>query len=221
MTSSPEHTTLFISRRLTEKSPLRGLLLRDKILIDDQALIQYEGLSFDPPQTVWVFFYSKTGVKYFLKQCGSQVDRYRYIAFGAATQRYCKDHGIHALSADADVAKALRLIRDHDCLGDITFICGDQSLKSVHKDLEPHQIEELVIYTAFYKQDVTLGHYDYAILTSPNNAKCFFALGGSANIYIAIGPTTQQEFYHRGIDAHIPSVPSEEAILTLVQRLME
>jgi len=138
----------------------------------DESLITFTKVGWEVPDTRWLFFYSKTGVR------------------------------------------TLELLDVYDCKEDITFVCGRQSLRSVHghPSLSSFHLRECVIYDQSLREDISSATFDLAIMTSPLNFEAFAKAKRTASTYMAIGDTTAAALHKQGIAPLIAASPSEDGI---------
>lgn len=187
------------------------------------SLLEFSKLDFELPESDYLFFYSKSGVRYFFEYYNQlKADRkYKVICFGPETAKYCKQFMEVSFHGDGTPGKALKIIKDN--LGDhsIAFVCGRRSLRSVHKFMEEPRIQECVVYDSNPKRDIVLGKFDLAILTSPLNAISFINNGGRALHYISIGSTTAKQFEQLNISSLQSKVPSESGLADSLRLLLE
>jgi len=204
--------TIFISRALDSDSPIRKVSEDQEVAVVDESLITFTKVSWEVPDTTWLFFYSKTGVRMFNEVCPSH--HYKILTYGQATAKLHAQYGAVEAHAAASTDKALELLDIHDCKEDITFVCGRQSLRSVHHhpSLKDLHLRECIIYDQSLREGIPSAKYDLAILTSPLNFEAFAKAGRSATTYIAIGATTAAALQSKGVESIIADSPSEEGI---------
>lgn len=216
---------LFISRSLTSDSILAHYLRDLKVEVTARSLIHFSAMPFVLPEVDWLFFYSKSGVKYFFQQIDpdSVASTYNIAAFGPATAsllRQCLGRAIEFEGSGnaKDVTPVLLGLIQQDSIG---FVCGTNSLHSVQQ-LLPSSISHHTI--TVYDNQVQLHHppsqYDIAILSSPMNATGFFESGCQALQYISIGPTTTDAIASYGHMARTAARPQEAALKELLKTLI-
>lgn len=186
--------SVFISRSLTAASRIKALLESNSINYTAQSLIHFKPLQFDRPDTDWIFFYSKSGVKYFVQEVGRSIDNYKVGIFGTATARYFSDLTGRSANYVGNVDKVrvaqelVELIEDDE----ITFVVGRKSLRSVQNVLSESGVgwSEVVVYDHRPRTNIQLSYVDIAVLTSPMNVEAFALNHAGTEIIIAIGNTT-------------------------------
>jgi len=178
----------------------------------DESLITFTKVGWEVPDTRWLFFYSKTGVRMFNEVCSSH--HYKVLTYGKATAELHARYGAVIAHASADTTRALELLDVYDCKEDITFVCGRQSLRSVHghPSLSSFHLRECVIYDQSLREDISSATFDLAIMTSPLNFEAFAKAKRTASTYMAIGDTTAAALHKQGIAPLIAASPSEEGI---------
>lgn len=212
-----EQKTVFISRTLSEQSPIRTLLEAEKKTFHDESLIDFSPILFELPKTEWLFFYSKSGVKFFFEQYPLAVHKnFKIGCFGPSTASYCKEHHKVTFHGNSEKETCLKLIQEHVEENDITFICGRHSLRSV-QSLSEQVFQETIVYDHSIRERRALGSYHIAILTSPMNVASFIRNEGHADKYISIGSTTAETMVKSNLSPLIAPYPSEEGIAQLLK----
>ena len=186
--------------------------------LEAASLITFTKVAWEIPETRWLFFYSKTGVRMFNEICSSH--HYKVLTYGGATAAYHLKHGPVIDHSDADTEQALALLELYNCKEDITFICGRQSLRSVHghPSLSSYHLRECIVYDQHLREDITQAAYDLAIMTSPLNYRAWANAGSTATTYMAIGTTTAATLQQQGIQPIIADTPNEAGIAAAVGR---
>ena len=213
--------SLFVSRSLDESSPIKKIANKSRLHVKDDSLIDFRDLPFSLPKNRILFFYSRQGIESFVRGIHNDLSGYRAICFGDKTAAYCMNYMPVIASTNASPSYALQTIKHAATSEKVTFICGKHSLRSVHGMLDKDQYEECVVYDHQPKQGMTLGKFSVAILTSPMNVKAFFINQGSADHYIAIGPTTGRSLSEYSIDHILAREPSEEAMADTLSELLK
>ncbi len=206
---------LFISRYLDTHSPI-NFLVEKNFVITAESLIEFDVVSVQQPTTDWVFFYSKKGIDCYFDQHLEILDHQRVACFGEQTALYLTYRtSINAHFVGTGEAHTTRdKWRASDLKGSICFVRGELSRRSIIDELKSdHTIQELVIYRQRIKQITLSKEYDIAVLTSPLNVQGFFANGGNASHFIAIGPTTADELMRYNKHVIIAASPSESSLL--------
>jgi len=221
---------VFISRSLAVDSPIRGVIAeyksryseREDVELVAESLITFTKVAWEVPMTRWLFFYSKTGVRMFNEVCSSH--HYKVLTYGGATADYHRtynggygpvvDHG------GADTEQALALLELYDCGEDITFVCGRQSLRSVHEhsSVKSDHFRECIVYDQHLREDIIPSSYDLAVITSPLNYSAWANAGSRAETFVAIGATTAAVLEEHGENVIVADAPSEAGIAATVGR---
>lgn len=218
-------TSILVTRSLEDSSSIMKLTSTMAINIEGLSLIEFEAVEFEIPDTEWLYFYSKTAVKHFLAKCA--LSHYKVASFGQETGKYISRYAPVAFQSNADTATAIDQINRDDLASKMTFVCGEQSLRSVQKALAV-KTQELIVYNQKIKEDLALSNYDIAVMTSPLNVKSFFQNGGKAERYVAIGKTTATALmgydaaygsgYH--LNPKVAEKPSEEYLTKAIREVI-
>ena len=204
-------TSIFVSRHLEASSSIKKIGKKYNLHLSDRSLLRFSSVDFEVPDTKWLFFYSKTGVKYFSNYCS--LAHYKIGCYGPATASYCMTYAPVTFQCDADTQKGIQQIERCINNEDLTFVVGRQSLRSLQKALPSTSAhKEVIVYDQSKAVGIDLIRYDIAILTSPMNVESFFQNEGAATKYIAIGQTTGAALKKRKIDPIIANSPSEDGI---------
>lgn len=227
---------VFISRDLDSKSIFAKMLGKTDVEIHDLSLIEFERLPFKKtPPTVWTFFYSKQGIRYFFETINSnayltgtrmrmprKITIPKYAVFGKASAKFLKDtQGIEAdfvgTGDPETTAKAfLKKAKGRKTL----FIRGQQSRRSVQELLDGAiESDELVVYNNQARKKFKIPACDYLVFTSPLNVETYYKRykPKKKQTVIAIGATTAEALLKAGINKMIiASQPSEQKLAEIV-----
>ena len=218
--------SVFISRDLSEDSPLTSILKTAGLKVSGQSLIQFSLLAFESlPDCDWIFFYSSNGVRYFFQgleelQCHLP-EQIQLAAMGKGTGRALKSLGYSPdFIGDGKPDATARFFLQAAESQRVLFARAFNSAKSVQNLLAPYiNIIDLPVYKNEIKKDLHLPEMDYVILTSSMNVDAYFQqkTSGDNKTYIAIGKPTALR-YARWIEqeVYIPDAPSEKALARLV-----
>ena len=183
---------IFISRELDQKSPFKKALSHVSVDIDDQSLIFFSSVEFKQVSSNWLFFYSKTGIQYFLSQGGSSIKK-KIGTFGPSTADYffrttSQKVDFIGTGERHDVAdKFEKTIGSEKVL----FIVGQNSLRSVQKILNNDHHQEIIVYDNRPKTEFNISEPDIAVFTSPMAVNTYFyKYPDRHHLNIAIGNTT-------------------------------
>lgn len=219
--------SVFISRNLTNQSDFKAILERKGWEVTGTSLIDFTPADFDfVPKTDWIFFYSKKGIQFFLKDLTyltTQIDLnlVRIGTIGEATANSLRENGItpHFIGSgnpDTTASQFLNLAKGNSVL----FPRALNSKQSIEKKLL-HQIKcyTLVVYINLPKTDCRMLSQQLLVFTSPLNVEAYF------NKYrvkphqkiVAIGETTAAALKQFGMDeVAIPSRSTEKALANKV-----
>ena len=185
-------TKVFISRKLGPDSPFKKGLDPTLVEIIDFSLIQFSPLDFDQLESQWLFFYSKSGVKYFIDQKGD-FQNLNIATFGPATAKYFqnktgKEVDFIGSGFKEDVAQKFEQILEKDrCL----FVVGKNSLRSVQKLIQSKNHEEVIVYNNNPLKRFEIENPAIAVFTSPMAVETYFDKYKSRDhTNVAIGATT-------------------------------
>ncbi len=221
--------SIFISRHLEENSILWRLKDQGHTIIN-QSLIEFSPISYTLPKHFdWLFFYSKNGLKYGLKnEALKEIIKTKKIAcFGPSVAKYylktCK--GMAQLmgsgKASTMTSSCLEAFKNQKVL----FLQANNSLSSIQKRIE-QQIDCTSIAVYDNKPIVKFDHpgSDILIFTSPLNVASYlnqFPSYSKDVKTICIGKTTASYLLKKtNIEATIPKAPNEIEILNAVQKIL-
>lgn len=209
--------TIFVSRPLESNSNIKIYLKSIHVEFEAISLIDFSQTPFLLPNTDWLFFYSKSGVRFFFDQLNQKIDLsiYKYASFGVSTGKYLEKQIGRALdySGNSNATQVAEALTKKSKKETICFVVGENSLRSI-QSLLPVEInkKEIVVYKNQPRTTLELHHFDIAIITSPMNATTFLKSGGSADHYISIGNTTSEVLKSLNINSSIAKSPSEIGI---------
>ncbi len=196
------------------------MLTSNAIEIYNMSLIKFSPLPYNDLKADWIFFYSKTAVKYFLEQNG-EIKARKVATFGAATAKYLSDK--YAITVNfigtgerQNVAKKFKaIIGDSTCL----YIVGKNSIRSIQILLKNKCNKEIIVYNNVPKTDFNVPIPDIAVFTSPMAVSTYYKKFSSREHFnIAIGPTTLQGLKKIGkTNNKMASEPTEKAMAKEVQ----
>jgi len=208
-------TKVFISRELGLESAFREKIDERQVKIIDELLIEFSPIPFEDIHSEWIFFYSKTGIDYYL--CNkNHVDHPKVAAFGPATaEHFTHKTGIKVDFTGSgerhDVAEKFKLEEGYEsCL----FIVGKNSFRSVQKILNIDNHQEIVVYDNTPKMGFKIEEPSLAVFTSPMAVETYFThYPDRSHPNIAIGNTTAKTISDMGYHlASIADVPSESSL---------
>lgn len=212
---------IFISRPLKEGSPF--LSLKEKgIEIIDLSLIRFSMIPIvDYPQTDWIFFYSKNGVKYFFEQESfSTSNQYAVMGPGTAGTFFSITGHSPKYTGQGDPHLIADQFIKFESSKSILFVKAKSSKDSVRNLIKEHlSCHDIIVYDNVIKNSDLIPSCDMLVFTSPKNAEAYF----SSRHYndekvIALGKTTESYLkQHIGINAFYCKRPSEENLFKLVK----
>ena len=217
---------VFISRTLTEKSAFKTELEAQGFKTDGSSMVKFSSMDFnlDAPCD-WLFFYSKTAVKYFFKKIKPEQIKDKKIAtFGSSTAKALNEHNLkadfHGKGDSTAVAKEFLAIAKGQT---IAFPRAKNSLKSVQtKIADKAKIVDLLVYKNVAKKEVPSSDADYLVFTSPLNARTYFKHHKIQNKQqvIAIGKTTGEALISltKG-KVYVSDISTEQNLVKMVSRV--
>lgn len=206
---------IFVSRHLEDDSPLLLFCQINGFEILHESLLKFSPIPFDKiPKGDWLFFYSKSGIKYFTQQLTDEhtIEGYKIACYGPSTSALWKSTmgTIPAFTGDgkplnvpADFMKILQLTDS------VVFIRALHSKMAVQRAIEKDiSCTDIIAYQNTQRHDVDLdGLFDIALLTSPMNADAFFeSKPGYTGQIITLGTTTSD---HISLTHQKESLPAD------------
>jgi len=216
----------FITRTLTDKNVFKTALEAQGFTTEGASMVKFSGLDFkmDKPCD-WLFFYSKTAVKYFFQKVKPEQIKDKKIAtFGSSTAKALETHGLkadfHGKGDSTAVAKQfLEMAKGKT----IAFPRADNSLKSIQKKIaNKTNILDIPVYTNVPKDATQASDAEFLCFTSPLNAKTYFENHAPKDNQklIAIGNTTGQTLVTLTKNkVYISDITSEENLAKMVNRV--
>ncbi len=194
-----EQPRIFLSRHLDHDSPFRSLAESGEIGMVAQSLLLFSPVHFRTiPKGDWLFFYSKSGVKYFLDQLSTlvQIASYQIACYGPSTARLWSkmaDRDPDFIGDGKPAHVPTDFVRHIQAADTVVFVRAANSRMTVQRAIEDQIVcQDMIAYRNEQRQDVDIhGHFDCALLTSPLNADAFLqqAVGFKGDI-ITLGSTT-------------------------------
>lgn len=212
----------FISRHLTESSPFRERLATLGWEVVGCSLVKFQPLPFGPlPTADWVFFYSKTAVRFFLEGLGGPPpSALRWAALGQGTAAAMLEAGLRVDftgtgDPESTAAAFGTLARGQRVL----FPQARQSQQSVERLLAGAiQAVSLIVYDNLPVENPIVPPCQILVFTSPLNAAAYFhayTLQKGQQV-VAIGHTTAAALRRLGIDCRTAPEPSEAGLAATV-----
>lgn len=217
--------SVFISRDLKPDSIFRQQLEAKGFHIQGKSLLKFSAKDFDKiPDSDWIFFYSKNGVKYFfngLKKANLKAPNVRWATIGEATAKALasKVNKVHFIGKGNTLKTAADFL-DIAYGQEVLFAQAHRSRKTIQNLLTNNiKSKELVVYTNEMKKNFQVEDVDILVFTSPLNAKAYFKkkpLFDDQKIF-AIGRTTAKALVGLGIeDFNVAETPSETALVEAI-----
>lgn len=178
------------------------------------------------PAADWVFFYSKTGVRFFFQQVGEQVKNCRFAAMGPGTatelERWRRNADFTGDGDPASVAAAFLAVAAGQR---VLFVRARDSRRSVQVLLdEKVTVYDLVVYENTIRTDFDpLPPFDCLVFTSPLNVGAFFAKQKPLPYQriVAIGKTTAEALQKNGVEKmEIAESPAGEGLAGAVEKAL-
>ena len=217
---------LFISRELASDSPVRAFAQKYGMLLRAASLIEFAPVPFGPlPAVDWLFFYSKNGVRYFMRSLRERGEKIEtpVAVLGLGTLNALKAFGKSADFAGNGQPEAVAAAFRQIAAGQrVLFIRAQQSRRSIQHLLQDDlMVEDLVVYANEIRLPDQPFQGDYLLFTSPMSVVAYaqkYELQ-QAKIIVAIGQTTATQLRKLGIEkVEVAARPDEEALL---ERLAE
>ena len=210
---------IFITRNLAADSTFKNILTHAGFKVTGISLVKFLERSFQPiPDTDWLFFYSKNGVKFFFKQLkeANEFDP-KLAAMGAGTAKMILEHGYEVdfigKGSPNEIAKAFGKVAGRQR---ILFIRAENSKMSVQNALSADMlVSERIVYANHPIRNAYIPPHDILVFTSPLNATTYFKYNPiipSQKVY-SLGPTTTERLYELGLPTIFTAPqPSEEEL---------
>ncbi|WP_236978747.1 uroporphyrinogen-III synthase [Membranihabitans maritimus] len=223
---------LFISRQLSQDSPIRKLATDHKWELIDQSLIDIKIRTLQElPHADWYFFYSKNGVKSYLKYRNTMSNKtndknIKLAAIGPGTATFMIQNDLVCSFAgdggtDQTESDFLEVSKNDDS---ILFFRAENSANRLMKTIKPFRKVQSVI---AYDNDMVPTVFppvDIVVLTSSRNARAFLKANPTPKQkIIAIGHPTYDTLLSLSIpstDIIVAEEPSEEGILKALLKIM-
>lgn len=220
------NNTLFISRSLKPDSPVWEFAARHQLRVIAESLIEFTPVQFErPPMADWLFFYSKNGVRYFMRamrEKGYKVNT-PIAVLGLGTLNALKEFGKSAdFAGNGQPSEVAAAFKEIAAGKRVLFVRAQRSRRSIQQHLQHDLIvEDLVVYA----NEIRLPDYDFQgdilLFTSPMNAEAYaqkYQLN-TAQIIVAIGQTTAAKL--RSLGAKKVQIAARPDEIALLERLAE
>jgi uroporphyrinogen-III synthase len=215
---------VFISRDLTEDSVFLTQLLANGITVEGRSLVVFKPLNFSfETRTEWLFFYSKTGIKFFIEKITPEkIKAVRIAVLGEASASVFekltgRKPDFIGLGQPESTAEAfLRVAAGKD----VTFVRARNSRQSVQQLLDGKIItKEIIVYHNDILENIKKTEARILVFTSPLNAEAYFKTfkKDDTQKVIAIGETTASALLALNMDkVYTVDFPSEKKLAEAV-----
>lgn len=219
---------LFISRTLKPDSPVRAFAKKWQLDLRAESLIEFTPVQFGKlPPCDWLFFYSKNGVRYFMRELQERGQKVEHpiAVLGLGTLNALKEFGKSADFAGngrpEEVAAAFKKLAAGQ---QVLFIRAQQSRRSIQQLLQDDLIvKELIVYANEIRLPAHDFQADYLLFTSPMNVEAYaqkYDFDAAAGI-IAIGQTTASKLRSLGAErVQVAARPDEAAMLARLSEIL-
>lgn len=223
---------LFISRSLSVDSPVRQFASDNGIELIDRSLIEIRFRTLRRlPYADWYFFYSKNGVRSYLRylnQSGEENVRndIKLAAIGPGTAALMTQNELTCSftgdgGTDQTVSSFLEISKEEDS---ILFFRARHSANRLMKSLRPYRKVQSVVAYDNDMLPVKFSNVDIAVFTSSRNAEAFFKVNPFPNKkIIAIGQPTYDALIKLSVPSRnilVAEKPSEVAITQAIKEAL-
>lgn len=193
-------TNVLITRDIEPDNYLITKLASQGIQLDGVSFVIFEAVHFQEiPQTDWLFFYSKNGVKYFFTQPNDNelLKNVKLAVIGKATADTLLQMGrtpdfVGEGQPDQVAEVFLQLAKGQSVL----FPRAVNSNNSIRKLIEEEcNCYDLIVYKNIIQSQLITKQYDTIVFTSPLNVEGYLSLNQikDESRIISIGPSTTQK----------------------------
>lgn len=229
MSSQPSNhkqvTNVLITRDIEPDHYLINKLASQNIQLDGVSFVAFEAVHFQEiPQTDWIFFYSKNGVKYFFTQPNDNelLKNVKLAAIGKATADALLLMGrtadfVGEGQPDQVAKEFLQLAKRQSVL----FPRAVNSNNSIRKQIEEAcNCYDLIVYKNNIKPQLITKQYEIIVFTSPLNVEGFLSSNQikQESKLISIGPSTTEKLKEFNFTKVIESpTPEMASLIKLLQ----
>lgn len=216
---------VFISRELTSESEFLQLMQLSGYEVIGESLIEFRGIPFSNlPEVDWVFFYSKTAVRFFfdnLRKANLKLNA-RLAAFGKGTATALQEKGYQADFIGIGDPEQNATYFEFLSKGQrVLFPRAAHSRLSIQKRLKDQiEIIDLILYENQPRTNLEIPVCDWLVFTSPMNVQAYIAkyeIKPDQQI-VAIGKTTAAALQQMGMNnVTIAEEPSELALAQAIK----
>jgi len=210
---------VFISRSLEEESHFLKILQRQNHKVSHQSLIRFKKKKFEKlPESQWIFFSSKNGVKHFFTQVKKAPER-RYACIGQGTAQELQQkikQPIDFIGSGSAVSEIADHFLEEHKPESILFPIAENSARTIQKRLEGKAaLHDLIVYTNSKVDKFKDPYSNILVFTSPMNANTYYAKIGvdSDQVVVAIGYSTEQALIKLGVkNIRVAYAPDEVSL---------
>jgi len=215
---------LFISKKVVNQSFI-DFISKNNIEMVDQSLIDFEAIDFKCPshdRFEIVFFTSPRSVYFYLSQCGLSAD-HQIATIGESTAEYIREKGHSVDFYTANSGHPDKVGKEFSAFANgktVLFPQSNRSHRSMQKQLDHHQILDLLVYTTVLQPQQLNVSPTILAFTSPTNAESYLLKNkiDKNQLVIAWGKTTASFLKAAGISSnHVLKTASFEEL----QRVLE
>mgnify|MGYP001071406330 CR=1 FL=1 len=215
-----QNKRIFISRAIGESDYFKRYLSHFKHEVYATSLLEFSSVTLNGmPQTDWVFFSSKNGVKYFVAKYKDKMQHLQLAVIGSGTQKALEQHGLspHFVGTDSDdvatIAQQFATLAEGK---KVLFPQAEQSMQTIQKTLGKriHSIN-LVVYKNKIVKQFDIPPCDILVFTSPMNLQAYcnkYHIAAHQKI-VAIGKSTAAALVKLGYNNYILPYAHDELSL--------
>lgn len=202
------------------------LKLRERgVEIIDQSLIDFEAVDLDQyPETDWIFFYSRRGVRYFFDKVDYSTDyEYGVIGPGTASTFYSTTGRSPKYTGNSKAKDIAETFIKYEKGKSILFVKAQNSLNSVQNLLEGNMdCHELIVYKNTIKEDFIIEKCDLLCFTSPMSVDAYTdKYGIKDELLFSIGHSTHQKIKKKTtLSVYSAEHPSEISLLHRIEEVL-
>lgn len=214
--------SLFISRSLSDDSPIRTWCEQRAIELVDKSLLQFQSVSFGrlPREIDWIFFYSPRAVNFFFGAHPTLPPKVRFAAIGHGTAQKITALGyVPHFVGNGDPGRTAAAFGSSVRGCKVLFPQARRSRRSVEILLSDHiAASSLVVYDNQVAPLLFEQTFATMIFTSPMNVEAFLAHNKvpAGSRVVALGPSTAGALEHLGYQSEQPQKPTEAALVELL-----
>jgi len=216
----------FITRTLTDKNVFKTELEAMGFQTEGNSMVKFSGMDFEfNGNCDWVFFYSKTAIKYFFKKVKpEQLNGKKLATFGSSTAKALEAQGVKAdFHGKGDSSKVTKQFLEIANGKTVAFPRAKSSLKSIQKKIaDKTKVIDIPVYKNVPKESTQASDADYLVFTSPLNAKTYFNNHSPKEHQklIAIGKTTGEALVNLSKNkVYVSDISTEENLVKMVNRV--